>query len=72
MIADLDADGSGVLEFDEWLHLMTNRVTNKDSRANIDKIFALYDSEKSGAITFDNLKEVAKTLGENIDDKELN
>jgi Ca2+-binding EF-hand superfamily protein len=29
MIADLDADGSGVLEFDEWLHLMTNRVTDK-------------------------------------------
>ena len=72
MIADLDADGSGQLEFDEWFHLMTNRVTDKDSRANIDKIFALYDTEKVGGISIDNLKQAAQTLGENIDDHELN
>ena len=29
MLADLDADGSGQLEFDEWFHLMTNRVNEK-------------------------------------------
>ena len=29
MLADLDADGSGQLEFDEWIHLMTNRVNEK-------------------------------------------
>ena len=72
MIADLDADGSGQLEFDEWFHLMTNRVTDKDSRANIDKIFALYDTEKVGGISIDNLKQAAQTLGENIEDHELN
>ena len=63
MIADLDADGSGQLEFDEWLHLMTNRVTDKDSRANIDKIFSLFDSEKQGALTIENLRQAATTLG---------
>ena len=72
MIADLDADGSGQLEFDEWFHLMTNRVTDRDSRANIDKIFALYDTEKVGGISIDNLKQAAQTLGENIEDHELN
>lgn len=51
---------------------MTNRVTDKDSRANIDKIFALYDSQKTGGITFENMRQVANTLGESIDDKELN
>lgn len=63
MIADLDADGSGQLEFDEWLHLMTNRVTDKDSRANIDKIFSLFDSEKQGVLTIENLRQAATTLG---------
>jgi centrin-1 len=71
MIADLDADGSGVLEFDEWLHLMTNRITDKDSRSNMDKIFSLFDTEKQGAITVENLRNVAATLGEAIDEKEL-
>ena len=71
MIADLDADGSGQLEFNEWLHLMTNRVSEKDTRPNIDKIFSLFDSSKTGGITFDNLKEAATTLGENAGDAEL-
>ena len=69
MIADLDADGSGQLEFGEWFHLMTNRVNDKDSRASIDKIFALFDCDKAGAISFDNLKKAAMDLGENIGDE---
>ena len=71
MISDLDADGSGQLEFDEWFHLMTNRVSEKDTRTNIDKIFGLFDSSKTGGVTLDNLKEAATTLGENITDGEL-
>ena len=50
---------------------MTNRVSDKDSRASIDKIFALFDTEKAGAISFENLKNAAREVGENIDDKEL-
>ena len=69
MISDLDEDGSGQLEFGEWFHLMTNRVSDKDSRANIDKIFALFDSEKAGAISFENLKKAANDMGENIGDE---
>jgi Ca2+-binding EF-hand superfamily protein len=43
MIADLDADGSGEIDFDEFLELMTARVSDKDSRENIRKIFNLFD-----------------------------
>ena len=68
MIADLDADAPGVIEFDEWLHLMTNRVTDKDS-GNIYRIFSCFDSEKQGAITLETLRGVAQTLGETVDDK---
>ena len=32
MIADLDADGSGQIDFEEFLDLMTARVSDKDSR----------------------------------------
>ena len=50
---------------------MTNRVSDKDSRSNIDKIFSLFDTDKVGAISFDNLKSIATTLGETISDGEL-
>lgn len=43
MIADLDADGSGQIDFEEFLTLMTARVSDKDSRENIRKIFNLFD-----------------------------
>jgi centrin-2/centrin-1 len=43
MISDLDADGNGLIDFDEWLHLMTSRVNQKESRASFDKIFSLFD-----------------------------
>lgn len=43
MIADLDADGSGQIDFEEFLELMTARVSDKDTRENIRKIFNLFD-----------------------------
>lgn len=32
MIADLDADGSGQIDFSEFMELMTARVSDKDTR----------------------------------------
>lgn len=71
MIADLDADGSGQIDFEEFLTLMTARVSDKDSRENIRKIFNLFDDEKTGFISIKNLRRVAKELGETIDESEL-
>lgn len=63
MISDLDADGNGTIDFEEWLSLMTKRVNDKDTRANIGKIFALYDDERTGFISVKNLRRVAQDLG---------
>ncbi len=32
MISDLDTDGSGQIDFLEFLNLMTARISNKDAR----------------------------------------
>ena len=71
MIADLEADGSGQIDFEEFLQLMTARVSDKDTRENIRKIFNLFDDEKTGYISIKNLRRVAKELGETIDESEL-
>lgn len=72
MISDMDADGNGSIDFGEWLTLMTKRVNDKDSRANIGKIFALYDDERKGYIDVATLKRVAGELAENVSEEEFN
>jgi len=71
MISDMDADGSGAIDFGEWLSLMTKRTNDKDSRANIAKIFALFDDERTGHISIKNLRRVAQELNETITEAEL-
>lgn len=48
MISDLDADGSGQIDFNEFLDLMTARISDKDSKEDIEKVFKLFDDEKTG------------------------
>ncbi len=66
MIVDLDADGNGTIDFGEWLNLMTKRVNDRDSRANINKIFLLFDNERTGFISTQSLRRVADELGEAV------
>lgn len=72
MISDLDADGSGAIDFKEFLDMMTARMSDKDTREDIEKVFRLFDDEKSGSVSIKNLRRVAQELGETMDDAELN
>merc|ERR1712132_7813 len=71
MINDIDKDGSGTIDFNEFLNMMTARMGDRDSREEIIKVFRLFDDDETGKISFKNLKRVAKELGENMTDEEL-
>ncbi|KAF4105152.1 uncharacterized protein cetn4 [Onychostoma macrolepis] len=71
MIADIDKEGSGVISFNDFLSMMTQKMSEKDSKEEILKAFRLFDDDCTGKISFKNLKRVAKELGENLTDEEL-
>ena len=71
MITDIDADGSGSIEFPEFLEMMTGKMGEKDTKEEILKVFKLFDDDSTGKISFKNLKRVAKELGENMTEEEL-
>ena len=71
MIADADRDGSGVIDFPEFLDMMTQKMAERDPREEMLKAFRLFDDDETGKISFKNLKRVAKELGENMTDDEL-
>jgi centrin-1 len=64
-------DGSGTIDFEEFLQMMTAKMGERDSREEIMKAFKLFDDDNTGFITLKNLKRVAKELGENLTDEEL-
>jgi len=71
MIADLDKNANKQLDFEEFLDLMTARMSDKDTREDINKVFKLFDEDNTGSVSIKNLRRVAKELGENLTDEEL-
>ncbi|TDH74183.1 hypothetical protein CCR75_003046 [Bremia lactucae] len=71
MVSDANKDGTGTIDFSEFLELMTSKMSEQDSREEILKAFRLFDDDQTGKISFGNLKRVAKELGENLTDEEL-
>ena len=69
MIGDIDKDGSGSIDFEELLDMMTAKMSDKDTREDIQKVFNLFDDDQTGHISLRNLKRVAKELGETMSGK---
>merc|ERR1719152_307778 len=71
MVRDVDDDGSGSVDFPEFLDMMDHKILNRDPVEEINKAFKLFDDDNTGKVTFKNLKRVAKELGERLTDEEL-
>ena len=64
-------DGSGTANFDEFMAMMTAKMSGKGATGDWIKAFRVLDEEDSGSVSFENLKRVAVELGENMTDEEL-
>uniref|UniRef100_A0A8D0CG98 Calglandulin n=1 Tax=Salvator merianae TaxID=96440 RepID=A0A8D0CG98_SALMN len=71
MIADIGKDGCNTIDFEDFLTMMSQKMSEKDSQEEILKAFRLFDDDGTGKISFKNLKRVSKELGENLTDEEL-
>ena len=69
MIADLEKEGQDI-DFDQFLDAITSKLGDKETRNGINKIFDLF-AENQETITLNNLKRVAKELGETMSAEEL-
>ncbi|KAM3127861.1 hypothetical protein pb186bvf_020051 [Paramecium bursaria] len=71
VMAELDEDNSGGIDFDEFLKLATAKANDKPSEDQVRKIFNFYDTTKEGRIQWEELKRVAQDLGEDMTDEEI-
>ena len=71
LMADYDRDGSGQIEFQDFLDIMTTKINERDPTEEILKAFKLFDEDGTGKISLKNLRRIARELGENLSDEEL-
>ncbi|KAF9599955.1 hypothetical protein IFM89_001990 [Coptis chinensis] len=71
MITDVDKDGSGAIDFDEFVHMMTAKIGERDTKEELMKAFQIIDQDKNGKISATDIQRIAKDLGENFTDQEI-
>ena len=67
---DRDKDGQVAIDFNDFLEIMTTKMSEKDSIDELEKAFILFSQSKT-FIEFGDLKRIARELGENMSDDEL-
>ena len=71
MVVEMDTDGNGQIDFEEFLDMMTARISDKNTKADLERVFKLFDDQRQGFISVENLARVARDLGEDISLDEL-
>merc|ERR1711896_2805 len=70
-IAEVDDDGSGQIEFPEFLSLMASKLQDTDSVEEMREAFMVFDRDKSGSVSASELKHVMNNLGEQVTIEEV-
>ena len=71
MIAEVDTDGNGTVDFPEFLSLMARRMKDSDSEEELKEAFRVFDKDQNGFISAAELRHVMANLGERLTDAEV-
>ncbi|EMP39433.1 Calmodulin, striated muscle [Chelonia mydas] len=71
MIGELDTDGSGTVDFPEFLSLMARKMRDMDSEEEIREAFRVFDEDGIRYISAAELRHVMTNLGEKLTDEEV-
>jgi len=71
MVAEVDSDGNGEIDFDEFVAMMVKKLEDDSSDQEIQECFLVLDRDGDGFISEADLKELLSTMGEKVTDEEL-
>jgi Ca2+-binding EF-hand superfamily protein len=70
MIEDMRARTKAIT-FDDFLGIVVNKLGDVQSKEGLAKLFTVYDNDDSGVIDFEKFKNVAREIGENLNDDQI-
>uniref|UniRef100_V9LG86 Calmodulin like 3 n=1 Tax=Callorhinchus milii TaxID=7868 RepID=V9LG86_CALMI len=71
MINDVDVDGSGTIDFPEFVAIMVRKMNDTDAEEEFREVFRLFDKDGNGYIGAAELRHVMANLGEKLTDEEI-
>ncbi|KAH9289653.1 hypothetical protein KI387_033770, partial [Taxus chinensis] len=71
MISEVDADGNGTIDFNEFLNLMARKMKETDTDEELREAFKVFDKDQNGFISASELRHVMINLGEKLTDEEV-
>jgi calmodulin len=72
MINEVDEDGSGTVDFPEFLNMMAKKIQNTDSvEDEIKEAFRVFDKEGRGHISTEEFRFVMRNIGSQMTDEEI-
>ena len=74
MIAEVDENGNGEIEFEEFAILMSKRMNKVEDENTLKEAFRILDLDSSGCISRSELKEIMQSfsrMGEDIAEEEI-
>ena len=72
MIKEVDADGSGTIDFPEFLALMANKMSDGETEDEFIEAFKVFDRDENGLISKEELKIIMTKLEERVSDDLIN
>ncbi|XP_055815374.1 probable calcium-binding protein CML25 [Solanum dulcamara] len=64
MISEVDADGDGFIDLREFIELNTKNIDSDEVMENLKDAFSVFDVDKNGSISAEELQKVMKSIGE--------
>ena len=71
MIREVDLDGSGTIDFKEFLCLMVKKMKGNDTEEELLEAFKVFDRDGNGYITSHELRHIMTSLGEGLTPEEV-
>lgn len=71
MVNEVDQDGNGTIEFNEFLQMMSKKMKDGDSEDELREAFRVFDKNNDGLISSNELRHVMTSLGERLSEEEV-
>jgi len=71
MIAEVDYDGNGRIDFEEFVTLMNRRSKETDTEEEVINAFKVFDKDANGLISSTELRHIMTTLGDKLTEDEV-